>query len=106
MYVKKILQWVMLLSGGISACNLLVFYSWPLVFPMANFSIVKLTYIAIAEKEYGLILISCVLTILILIGAGSIKQNRILLPVLGFAIFFGDLIHVGCLFVEDLLGNL
>lgn len=43
------------------------------------------------------------LTMLILIGAISIKRNRILLPILNFAIFLGDLIHVGCLFVKDLL---
>ncbi len=45
--VKKILQWLMLLSGGLSACNLLTLYFLPLIFPMANFSIVKLTFIAI-----------------------------------------------------------
>lgn len=103
MCIKKILQWVMLLSGGISACNLLTFYFLPLIFPMANFSIIKLAFIAIAEKKYGYILISCMLTILILIGVASIKRNRILLPVLSFAVFLGDLIYVGCLFVEDLI---
>lgn len=93
----------MLLSGGISACNLLTFYFWPLLIPMANFSIIKLAFIAIAEKKYGYILIGCMLIILILTGAVSLKRNRILLPILSFAIFLGDLIHVGYLFVVDLL---
>ena len=103
MGIKKYLQWVMLLSGGISACNLITFYFFPLIFPMANFSIIKLTFIAIAENKYGYILISCMLTILILIGAVSIKKNRIMFPVLCFAIFMVDLIYIGCLFVEDLI---
>ena len=105
MYVKKILQWVMLLSGVISTCNLLTFYFLPFIIPMANFSIIKLAFIAIAEKKYGYILIGCILIILILIGAASIKHNRILLPILSFAIFLGDLIYVGYLFVVDLLNS-
>ncbi|MBD8986809.1 MAG: hypothetical protein EGR02_05785 [Clostridiales bacterium] len=105
MYIKKILQWVMLLSGGISACNLLAFYFLPLMFPMANVSIIKLTFIAIAEKRYGYILISCMLTILIIIGAASIKRNHILLPIFSLAVYLGDLMYVGCLFVKDLISG-
>ena len=56
MCIKKILQWVMLLSGGISACNLLTFYFLPLIFPIANFSIIKLAFIAVA---YQVSLYSC-----------------------------------------------
>ena len=72
---------------------------------MANFSIIKLSYIAIAERKYGYILISCMLVILILIGAASIKRSHILLLNLSFVIFLGDLIYVGYLFILDLLNN-
>ena len=102
MCVKKILRWVMLLSGGVTVCNLIAFYFLPVIFPTANFSIIRLIFIAIAEKKYGYILISCILTTLILMGAISIKENHIALQFLGFAVFLGDLIYGGCLFVDGL----
>ena len=105
MYVKKILERVMLLVGAISACNLFTLYLFPLIIPMANFSIIKLSFIAIAEKKYGYILISCMLVILILVGAASIIRNHILLLILSVVIYLGDLIHVGYLFVLDLLNS-
>lgn len=108
MRVKKFLQWVMLLSGGISVCNLFVLYFFPSVYSFSlissivNFSVFKLNFIAISENKYGYIVISCILIILILIGAVMVKQNRILLPVFSFAVYLGDLIHAGCLFISDL----
>ena len=105
MSVEKILRWIMLLSASISACNLFVFYFFPLIFPMANFSIIKITFIAIAEKKYSYILISCMLILLVYVGAISIKQNYIVLSILSFIVFLADLIHVGILFFRDLFNN-
>ena len=102
MYLKKALQWLMLLSGGISACNLLTLYFLHFITPGANISILKLTFIALAEKKYSYILFCCVLVSLILLGSVSIKQNSVWLPRLNFLVFLGDLIYVGYLLIMDL----
>lgn len=103
MYVKKILKWVMLLIGVISICSLLIFSLWPSDIPVVNFSIFKFVIIAFIERKGGYTLISCMLIILIIAGALSIKSNRIWLLVLNFAIFVADLIQAVHLFVVDLL---
>ena len=103
MRIRKILQWVMLLSGCTTVLNIITINFYPLILPMANLSIIKLTFIAFAEKKYGYILISLLLNILILIGVKLIKRNRILFPVLIFPIFLGDFIHVMYLFINGLM---
>lgn len=105
MSVNKILRWTLLLSGVASAVNLLILYFFPMSIPLANFSIIKLTFIAIMERKYSYILISVLLILVILSGAVSIKRNSVLFPCLNLVLFLGDLIGAGILFITDLLNG-
>lgn len=105
MSVNKILRWTLLLSGVASAVNLLILYFFPMSIPLANFSIIKLTFIAIMERKYSYILISVLLILVILSGAVSIKRNGALFPCLNLVLFLGDLIGAGILFITDLLNG-
>lgn len=108
MRVKKILQVVMLLSVGISVINLFVLYFFPsaylssIISPIANLTIFKLAFAAIAENKYGYIIFVCVLIILILVGAAAVRKDRILLSVLSFAVYLGDLVYAALLFAADM----
>lgn len=105
MNVYKILRWTLLVSGAISTVNLLILYFFPMLIPLANFSIIKLTFIAIVERKYSYIVIGILLILLILSGSASIKRNGVLLPCLNLVLFLWDLISVGTLFITDLLNE-
>lgn len=105
MNVHKILRWTLLVSGAISTVNLLILYFFPMLIPLANFSIIKLTFIAIVERKYSYVVIGILLILLILSGSASIKRNGVLLPCLDLVLFLWDLISVGTLFITDLLNE-
>ncbi len=106
MRASKILRWVLLLSGGVTAINILILYFCPVLIPAANFSVVRLTFVGLLERRYGYILISALLAALILGGSVGVKKNRVLLPCLNLVLFLGDLIGAGILFAVNLLNGL
>lgn len=99
---RKILFWAMLLSGGLSACNLLLLSLLPILIPGTNFSILQLAFFALAERKYGVFLIGVALACGILAGSVSIRRSRAGLPALCTAIYLGDGINAAYRFAADL----
>lgn len=102
---RKILQWVMLISGGITAGNVLALYFFPFFIPLVNLSIIRLTFISFAEKRIDYILVSCLLVLLIIWGAISVRRNRVWIPAICFAIYEVDMLYASHLFFKDWLNG-
>lgn len=99
---RTMLFWAMLLSGGLSACNLLLLPLLPILIPGANFTILQLAFFALAGRKYGVFLIGGALAFGILAGSVSIRRSRVGLPALCAAVYLGDGINAAYRFAADL----
>ena len=99
MKIKTFLHWTLLILGGITILNLILFYFFPESIPIINVSILKLAFVGIIEKRYIYVLISLLLCFLIIFGSISIKRGNIVLPIFVMAIYLLDFGQVIFLFV-------
>lgn len=92
MRITKWLGRMLLLSGVLTALNLLLFQWVPTLLPMANFLILRTIIIAFVESEIWYAVIGCLLTVLIFWGARSVKRDGILISSLSMVLFLADLV--------------
>lgn len=101
-YSTKCLTVLLTIVSVVSLINVFVMYWLPINIPLNSFSAVRLTVIALIEKQYYLILVSLLIGVLLFLTTIAIRRRRILLPGLLLLYLIYDFVVVLSLFIDGL----
>ena len=79
-YSTKCITILLNVISAISLINVSVIYWLPINLSFSSFSAVKLTVVALINKQYYLILVSILICVLMFLTTISIRRQHILLP--------------------------
>ena len=99
---KKILIIILAFFSLTSLINILMMYWLPLIMPTGSFLALRLAFISFVEKQYHLLILSVLISVLLFLTTFSIKRDRVLFPVLSLLYILCDFAIVFLLFVEGL----
>lgn len=102
---QKILIVLLTIVAVVTFANVIIMYWFPTIIPLGSFSAVRLTVLALIEKQYYLIPVSLLGGVLLLFTAISIYKQRIILPILSLLYLVYDFIVVMTLFIKGLSDN-
>ena len=102
---QKLLIILLAIVAAVTFANVIIMYWFPNIIPLSSFSAVRLTVLALIEKQYYLILVSLLIGALLLFTAISIYKQRIILPILSLLYLVYDFIVVMTLFIKGLSDN-
>jgi len=102
-YLSKLLPTMLIIVSAVSVINIITMYWLPFMLPIGFFSAIRLTVVALIEKQYYLILVSLLICTLLLSSAFSIHRQHILLPVLSLVYLVYDFIVVLSLLMNGLV---
>ena len=99
-YSPKCLTILLTIVSAVSIINVFVMYWFPINIPFSSFSAVRLTFVALVEKRYYLILISALICILLFLSAVSVRRRYFLTPFLSLIYLTYDLARILTLLVD------
>lgn len=101
-YSTKCLTVLLTIVSVVTFVNVLVMYWLPINMHLNSFSAVRLTFLALIEKRYYLILVSVLICVLLFLSTISIRRQHILLPILSLVYLTYDFIIVLFLLIDGL----
>ena len=101
-YSTKCLTILLTIVSAVSLINVFVMYWFPINIPFSSFSAVRLTFVALIEKRYYLILVSALICVLLFLSTLSVRRQHVFLPVLSLMYLIYDLVRVFVLLVNGL----
>ena len=101
-YSTKCLTILLTIVSTVSLINVFVMYWFQINIPLSSFSAVRLTFVALIEKRYYLILVSALICVLLFLSTLSVRRQHILLPVLSLMYLIYDFVIVFSLLVDGL----
>lgn len=75
MNMRKILNVLLIVYGGLTALHMPYFYFFPLLIPTTNFTIMKILFVAFAEHRYIYVVGAVLLALLILASGVAVRKN-------------------------------
>ena len=101
-YSTKCLTIMLSIVSTVSLINVFAIYWFPINIPLSSFSAVRLTFVALIEKRYYLILISLLICVLLLFTIIAIRRRHILFPCLSLLYLAFDFVVVLSLLIDGL----
>ena len=101
-YSTKWLTVLLTIVSVVSLINVFVMYWLPINIPLNSFSAVRLTVVALLEKQYCLILVSLLLSLLLFFTTFAIRRQHILLPSLSLLYLIYDFAIILSLLIDGL----
>ena len=102
---QKLLIILLAIVAAVTFANVITMYWFPNIIPLGSFSAVRLTVVALIEKQYYLILVSLLIAMLLLFTMISIRKQGIILPILSLLYLVYDFIVVMILLIKGLNDN-
>ena len=101
-YGTKVLIVLLTIVSTVSIINVIMMYWIPINIPLNSFSVMRLTFVALIEKKYYLIIVSMLISVLLYLTTVAIRKQKILLPVLSLLYLLYDFVIVVLLFIDGL----
>lgn len=94
MKYRRITVFLLMFYATITLVNSVLFYWFPCMLPMSNFSVLKIMFIAYANRKYALILIPFAIDSIFFLSALHLKKEKKLFPIVTVVILIIDLISI------------